>query len=192
MYPDIFVVHLLSLLEQRPGLRVLDVGSGTGRNSIFVAQGGHLVTALDHAPRMLVNGLAASQEQGVTIAFLAGRAEALPFIDDAFDVLLCTSVLESLTASAARQVARGVRRVLRPRGYLLIVTAAQEGSEADGAAVEDSSTTVPFKARLTAKEELLSWFPGFAVIELLHLQLEYPTSPPVRAQWALVARRLPG
>ena len=190
MYPDIFVVHFLSLLSKQRGLRVLDAGCGAGRNSIFLASEGLRVTAIDQSPQMLARGVAAAHEAGVEAAFLRGRLEALPLADGSFDLLVCSNVVETMSLAAVQQAAREVWRVLRPEGHLLLVTAAQEGSDLDDTSEETPSPQTPFKARLSTKEELQRWFPGFRLEELLHLRLEFPASSPVRAQWALVARRL--
>ena len=190
VYPDIFVVHFLSLLSKQRGLRVLDAGCGAGRNSIFLASEGLRVTAIDQSPQMLARGVAAAHEAGVEVIFLRGRLEALPLADGAFDLLVCSNVVETMSIAAVQQAAREVWRVLRPEGRLLLVTAAQEGSDLDYNSEETPSPQTPFKARLSTKEELQRWFPGFRLEELLHLRLEFPASSPVRAQWALVARRL--
>ena len=190
MYPDIFVVHFLSLLSKQRGLRVLDAGCGAGRNSIFLASEGLRVTAIDQSPQMLARGAAAAHEAGVEAAFLRGRLESLPLADGAFDLLVCSNVVETMSLAAVQQAAREFWRVLRPEGHLLLVTAAQEGSDLDYTSEEAQTPQTPFKARLSNKEELQRWFPGFRLEELLHLRLEFPASSPVRAQWALVARRL--
>lgn len=148
--------------------------------------------ALDRSLQMLTRGKAHGREAGTEVGFLLGRVEALPLRDASFDLLVCTSVLEQMTVAIVRKAARDFWRVLRPGGHLLVVTVAQEGSEPDYAVQDPYDPNAPFKARLTTKGDLETWFSGFKVLELLHLRLEAPASAPVRAQWAMVARRLEG
>ncbi|MBI2886525.1 MAG: class I SAM-dependent methyltransferase [Chloroflexi bacterium] len=168
---------------------MLDAGCGAGRNSLFLAHEGCRVTGLDRSLQMVERGRAGARELGVEVAFLQGRLEALPLADASFRVAVCSNVLETMTEGAVRQAAGELGRVLQPEGYLLLVTAAQEGSEPGYGAGGLETADLPFKARLTTREELRRWFPAFELVELLHLQMEFPTTSPVRAQWAMVARR---
>lgn len=180
--PDLFVVHLLQLLGQNLGHRVLDAGSGTGRNAAYLQSAGREVICYDVARSALIRS---RDESGVTNT-LHGRIEALPFTDSSFDAAICTSVLESVTDQAACAAVEELRRVVRPGGHLLIVAASAEGSD------EDYSTTMPgaaHQARLTTREQLDSWFGSLDWLELLHLQLVVPNTASVRSQWSLIARK---
>lgn len=185
--PDIFVVHLLSLLREPRGLRALDAGCGAGRNALFLAGAGLHVIALDQSAGMLARAKAAVSETSRDIPLLQARLEGLPFTGEAFDVVVCTSVLETMSAGAASHATGELGRVLRPGGYLLIVTAAQEGSEPGYYEAAEEHT--PLKARLSSRADLLIAALKFDVVELLRLELVEPASAPVRAQWALVAKR---
>ncbi len=179
MYPDPFVVHFLSLFPSPQGRTVLDAGCGAGRNARYLAGAGLRVTAIDRAAGMARRARA----EGVPTAL--ALVEHLPFVAGAFDAAVCTSVLEYLDASAAQAAAAELQRVLRPGGRMLVVAAAAEGSEPGyGAGRVDASV-----ARLTTRDELAAWFDRCDTLERLHVQLEEPASPPVRAQWVLIARR---
>ena len=66
------------------------------------------------------------------------------------------------------------RRVLRAGGHVLIVTAAEEGSEPGYADVPPFPPGSTFKPHLYKREEVVSWMEGFELLELLHLQVEVP------------------
>ncbi len=183
MYPDPFVVHFLSFLSRPRGLRLLDAGCGAGRNARYLADEGLDVSAIDISAGQVGRARAAASRATQSIASVT----ALPFRTEAFDAVVCTSVLEYLPDPAAAEAASELQRVLSPGGRLLVVAAAAEGSEPGyGPAEGDASGTV---ARLTSKADLKRWFTKCHTIELLHLQLEEPASAPVRAQWALIARK---
>jgi SAM-dependent methyltransferase len=99
MVPPLFAPaarRLLDLAKPRPGERVLDVGCGTGIVARQVAP--HVgatgrVVGLDFAPPMLAVARTASQREGLAIEWREGRAEALPFADGGFDLVLCQFAL---------------------------------------------------------------------------------------------------
>ncbi len=187
VHPDLFVVHFLSFLKEPRGLRALDAGCGGGRNSLFLAGAGMQVVGVDQSHGMLARAKTSVAETRSVIDLLQGNLQALPFAGRAFDVVICTSVLETMSSEATSRAMQELGRVLKPAGYLLVVTAAAEGSE-PGYNEEDPEQT-PLKARLSTREDLLIRSLNFDVVELLRLELVEPASAPVRAQWALVARR---
>jgi SAM-dependent methyltransferase len=68
-----------------PGARVLDVGAGTGNASIPAAERGAVVTASDLTPELLEAGRARTS---LPLEWLEADAEALPFEDESFDVVM--------------------------------------------------------------------------------------------------------
>ncbi|WP_426958518.1 class I SAM-dependent methyltransferase [Muricoccus radiodurans] len=102
----------------RPGMRVLDVATGTGlvaREAVRLAGDAALVTGLDPSEGMLAE--ARKNLPGVTL--LRGKAEAIPLADASVDFLSMGYALRhvaDLHAAFAEY-----RRVLRPGGTLLIL-----------------------------------------------------------------------
>jgi len=183
VYPDPFVVHFLSFYPRPRGLRLLDAGCGAGRNTAYLAGHGVRVTAVDSSLRQTK----ACASIAPTASVAAGSVTDLPFDSLRFDAAVCTSVLEYLDDAQAAAAAAELQRVLAPRGRLLMVAAAAEGSEPGyGPEPGDTSGTA---ARLMSRADLQRWFGACETIELLHLRLEEPASAPVRAQWALIARK---
>lgn len=109
---------VLGLAGQLAGKRVLDVGTGDGTYALEAAARGAIVTGIDLEPTMLAAARARASERGLSASFETGRAEALPFPDGTFDVVLAVTVL--CLVSDARIVAREMVRVLAPGGRLVI------------------------------------------------------------------------
>ena len=102
----------------RPGLRILDLSSGTGQPALDLARAvgpaGH-VTATDLSPAMLAIAEANAGAIGATnIAFRQADAEELPFPDASFDYVYSWGVLHH-SPDLARSIAE-LFRVLRPGG----------------------------------------------------------------------------
>lgn len=79
---------LVEAIDVRPGQRVLDVAAGTGTSAIPSALRGAQVLATDLTPELLAVGRAAAEAQGVELAWQTADAEALPFADSDFDVVM--------------------------------------------------------------------------------------------------------
>ncbi len=122
-------------LSLRPGDSVLDVGCGFGRHSFEALRRGAHVVALD-AGRAEVEGvrdmMGAMALEGEFSAdtqcaeVIQGDALALPFVDGAFDVVLCSEVLEHVPQDQAAMAE--LARVLRPGG-IMAVTVPRLGPE---------------------------------------------------------------
>lgn len=76
------------------GARVLDVAAGCGNAAIPAAATGAAVVACDLTPELLHAGRRQAAERGVTLEWREADAEALPFEDGEFDVVLsCVGVM---------------------------------------------------------------------------------------------------
>jgi demethylmenaquinone methyltransferase / 2-methoxy-6-polyprenyl-1,4-benzoquinol methylase len=106
----------------RPGMKVLDVASGTGDLALSMArvvgpQG--LVVATDINEQMLEIGRDRLLDAGVLAPAVRCDAEQLPFADGAFDAVTVAFGLRNMT-DKARALAQ-MRRVLKPGGRLLVL-----------------------------------------------------------------------
>ena len=86
-----------------PGHRVLDVAAGTGNVAIRAAMKGASVVACDLTPEHFARGRHGAAAAGVTMEWIEGDAEALPFDDSAFDMV--TSCFGAMFAPDHRAVA---------------------------------------------------------------------------------------
>lgn len=95
--------------------RVLEIGAGTGASFPYYRQEAvEVLIATEPDPFMLRRARKRARELGLDIEFHQARAEALPFADGAFDVVVLTLVLCTV-ADPARALAE-VGRVLKPDG----------------------------------------------------------------------------
>ena len=119
---------IVDLAAVSPGERVLDVGCGTGTLALAAARrvgANGTVHGVDAAAEMVARAKQKASRGGLPAAFDVAPAQALPFPDGAFDVVLCTLVVHHLPDGARQQAVAEMRRVLRPGGRLLIVDLAQ-------------------------------------------------------------------
>jgi ubiquinone/menaquinone biosynthesis C-methylase UbiE len=119
-----FRVRLANLAHLAAGESVLDVGCGTG--SLAIAAKGRVgadgnVFGIDASSEMIARATAKAAKAGIDVSFKNAVAEALPFPDAQFDVVLSTLMLHHLPRKVRQQCAREIRRVLKPEGRVLVV-----------------------------------------------------------------------
>lgn len=110
----------------RAGDRVLDVACGTGNAATRAALAGGSVVGLDITPELFPAARRRAEAAGVEVELVEGDAEALPFDDASFDVVLSTFgvMFAPRHAVAAAEIAR----VLRPGGRIGLASWAPDGS----------------------------------------------------------------
>ena len=113
----------------KAGDEVLDVACGTGNASIPAAEAGASVTGLDLTPELFDGARRRAERAGVELELIEGDAEALPFADESFDVVLST--FGCMFAPDHKRAAVEIARVLRPGGRVGILAWSPEGSIGD-------------------------------------------------------------
>jgi len=82
--------QLCEALDIRAGQKVLDVAAGNGNVSLAAARRWCEVTSTDYVPTLLEGGRRRAEAEGYALTFQQADAEALPFADKAFDVVVST------------------------------------------------------------------------------------------------------
>jgi SAM-dependent methyltransferase len=93
-------------------LRVLDLGSATGGNTIHISSMGHEVLSAEYS-RI---GVQIQRNKGIPV--IKADARNLPFPESTFDIVICLDVLEHIVEHDL--VAAEIFRVLKPGGKFLI------------------------------------------------------------------------
>ena len=81
---------LCEAVDLRAGQRVLDVAAGNGNASLAAARRWANVTGVDYVPSLLEGARERALADRLPIVFQEADAEALPFPDQSFDVVLST------------------------------------------------------------------------------------------------------
>ena len=112
--------RLVRFAAVRSGQRVLDVACGTGVVAVTAARLGAKVAGLDLTPALLERARENSQIAGVEVDWREGDAEALPFADGEFDVVL--SQFGHMFAPRPDVATSELLRVLKPGGTIAFST----------------------------------------------------------------------
>jgi ubiquinone/menaquinone biosynthesis C-methylase UbiE len=125
-----FREDMLRLAALSPGESVLDVGCGTG--TLALAAGRYIgpsgsIYGVDASPGMIARARAEARKRGMNVSFENAAAEALPFPEARFDVVLLTLMLHHLPRNVRGRAVDEIRRVLKPAGRVVIVEFAESG-----------------------------------------------------------------
>jgi SAM-dependent methyltransferase len=117
--------QLVEAADVRAGDRVLDVAAGSGNASLAAARRFAHVTSTDIVPALLDKGRERARAETLPVCFEVADAQALPFADASFDVVLST--FGAMYADDPAQAAREMLRVLRPGGRIGLASWTPEG-----------------------------------------------------------------
>jgi SAM-dependent methyltransferase len=117
---------LLARMDIHPGQEVLDVATGTGNLAIRAAAAGAQVAGLDLTPELFEAARARAAAAGVSVDWVEGDAEELPYEDDVFDRVV--SAFGVQFAPRHEVVAHELVGVTRPGGRIGLVNWTPEGA----------------------------------------------------------------
>ncbi|WP_233859763.1 class I SAM-dependent methyltransferase [Paraburkholderia sp. HD33-4] len=108
--------NLCEALDVRAGSRVLDVAAGNGNASLAAARRWCDVTSTDYVASLLDSGRARAQAEGLTMQFEEADAEALPYADASFDIVMSTFGV--MFTPDQEKAAAELARVCKPGGRI--------------------------------------------------------------------------
>jgi SAM-dependent methyltransferase len=111
---------LVKFAQVKAGQRVLDVACGTGVVAVTAARRGAKAAGLDLTPALIERARENASIAGVEVDFIEGDAEALPYPDGSFDVVL--SQFGHMFAPRPAVVTREMLRVLKRGGRIAFST----------------------------------------------------------------------
>lgn len=120
------IEHCVLRLNPRAGERILDLATGTGWTSRLVSRRGAAVTGVDIATGLLEAAERQAAAEQLSIRYLQGDAEALPFENASFDAIVSTfGVMFATKPDAA---ASEMARTVRPGGRIALTTWTTDGN----------------------------------------------------------------
>jgi SAM-dependent methyltransferase len=126
IYMEQGALEFLERLALAPGTRLLDVACGAGRLAIPAARAGVRVTGVDIATNSVQQARERAREEGLDARFDEGDAEALPYEDASFEVVV--SFIGAMFAPRPELVATELLRVCEPGGRIVMGNWTPEGA----------------------------------------------------------------
>ena len=116
---------LCEAVDIRSSERVLDVAAGNGNATLAAARHFAHVTSTDYVPALLERGRERARAERLEVTFETADAEALPYADASFDVVLSTFGV--MFAPDHDKAAAEMFRVCRPGGRIGLVSWTPQG-----------------------------------------------------------------
>jgi 2-polyprenyl-3-methyl-5-hydroxy-6-metoxy-1,4-benzoquinol methylase len=119
MKPSPLAGQLLEMLPQKKGNKILEIGVGNGRDSVYFVSQNNEVTGIDIAEGAIKLAKENALKSGVgeKVNFVKGKAEELGFNNESFDAVYSISVLH---ATILPESLSEIARVLKPGGKAII------------------------------------------------------------------------
>jgi SAM-dependent methyltransferase len=110
--------------------QVLDLGSGTGRNSFYFAELGADVTGLEISQTAIDMGREYPKADNLRIIYIhQSIGETFPVADKSIDIVLDITSSNSLNEKEREVYVREAARVLKPDGYFFVKTLCKDGDD---------------------------------------------------------------
>ncbi len=110
---------LKNTIRTNKNLRILDVGTGTGFLALLLAEMGHNVTGIDISKCMLEKSRQNADKMHLSVDFMHGDAEKLPFEDETFDIVVNRNLLWTMPDPMA--AVDEWSRVVKSGGKLVLI-----------------------------------------------------------------------
>jgi len=117
--------QLCETADLQAGWRVLDVATGSGNAALAAARRGCEAVGIDYVPALLERGRIRAAAEHLSVEFLAGDAEQLPFPAATFDAVV--SIYGVMFAPDHRRAASELVRVCRPGGRIALACWTPDG-----------------------------------------------------------------
>lgn len=142
------------IAEPKANETVLDIGSGTGNYSLWLAQKGLRVSAIDQSQEMMSIAQKKAEKENVKIAWYLEDAQSLPFSDNTFDLVISVTAIEFM--DDPKQVLQEGMRALKQNGRLVIGVLTKESpwGELYQKAAEEDPANIFAKAHLYTEKEI--------------------------------------
>ena len=115
-----FFKENIKLFKEMECKRVLDIGCGYGKHSIYLAENKFNVTSIDINAQAIEWLKRYIDRKSITnITLIQADINSLPFQDNYFDAVICTSVLHHQDFKQIKNSISEIYRVLKQDGYFI-------------------------------------------------------------------------
>ena len=108
---DVPAPEVVSLLKKQAQRNVLDLGCGTGTNSIYLAQHGSNVVGVDLSPKALALARAKAQRANVAVDFRQADVTRIEFLQTPFDLVLDVGCFHGLDIQRRDRYVENLKRL---------------------------------------------------------------------------------
>lgn len=188
------VVTMADRLAAEGRARVLDIGCGVGRHTVYLASRGFEVTATDNAPAAIAACRKNLEQVGLQARVLELDMTEFPFPDAHFDAVISTHVIHHTCRATLERIIASIRQKLAPGGLFVWVTPSHRHSESGkgrevepGTWVDENHREGPVPHHYCTEAEIRELLAEYDIQSLEERQIE--GRPEGRRHWHVVARK---
>ena len=163
--------NMLDWLEPKEGENILDIACGGGALSLKIAEKGCEVYGVDLSEDTINSAKRLAAGEKIACAFKVGSAEDLPYPDEYFDKVVCSSSLEHFKDDI--KALKEMHRVLKPDETVVLTT---------------DSFTYPISDELKEKHRKIAYVVNYYTKEILKERFEKSGFEMRRSKYLLNSR----
>lgn len=127
--PQEDISRIVKLFTKKGVKKILDLGCGSGRHTVYLAKHGFEVYGIDIAPKGIkITKDWLKKEKSKANLKVGNVYKKLPYANNFFDALISTQTLHHNTINNIRKLIKEIERVLRANG-LIFITVSRKGSK---------------------------------------------------------------
>jgi len=129
--PQENIPRIAKLFKKKSVKKVLDLGCGSGRHTVYLVKHGFEVYGIDIAPKGIKITKDWLKKEKLKANLKVGNVyKKLPYPNNFFDALISTQTLHHNKIGNIRKLIKEIERVLKPEGFIFI-TVSKKGSVKD-------------------------------------------------------------
>jgi SAM-dependent methyltransferase len=175
--PHDLVLNFAAELKRRGAQRVLDLGCGAGRHTVYLARAGFEVCGTDISPRGLDYTRAWLNREGLHADLQLSDMTVIPYPDNYFDAVVSMYVIHHNTLDNIRRCVAEMHRTLRAGGRALLTVHGKSGSRYGTGTQLEPDTFIPASGadsgvphHFFGEQGLRDLFAQFTIVELFPLE----------------------
>ncbi len=167
--PVPFIADSTSLFKEYGTQRILDLGCGVGRNSIYLGKEGFNVVGLDTSRSALKKTKARSRiERTPNVTVLRASMTQLPFIKQTFHAVVSVSVIHHALKKDIQKTILEIHTVLKDNGiFIANLLSTKDHRYGSGKKVEKGTFKIPEKFEEKQFQEVHHFFSKKEILTLL-------------------------
>lgn len=141
-YPDENLIRFMAKYfynaPDRKGVKILDLGSGVGRNTIYLAKEGYNAFGLEATDSGIEVSKKRRKIEGVNAVFKKGNLTKIPFPGEYFDAVVDIPAIQHNTYKEIKKILQEIKRVLTPNGmFFAKIVSIRDHSFKKGRVIEE-------------------------------------------------------
>lgn len=178
-YPEDAVVRF-AFSNLTTGQKVLDLGCGAGRHTIFLAENGFEAYGIDISENAVVEAEKRTQEKNLSVVYKVAPCESIPFEDEFFDALVAYGTIYYGDVYMVKHAIGEIFRLLNKGGKALLAVRSLEDYRYDSSLEIEPHTIIVheqdqtksaanengMKMHFFSRTELQGLFSNFARIDI--------------------------